>query len=81
MNILRNSYVQRLKHCVYIVYIINNLKMLKVTKSQTYKQKKEAIYKYRETHYEKFQHYNTLSKRRTRAYQAEVKRLCMMLID
>lgn len=54
--------------------------MLKVQYSQSYEKKKEAIYKYRETHWEKFQMYNTLSKRRCRAFQAQAKILRNILI-
>jgi hypothetical protein len=54
--------------------------MLKVQKYQTYEQKKEAIYKYRDSHWEKFQSYNTLSKRKYRAFQAQAKILRNILI-
>ena len=54
--------------------------MLKVQKYQTYEQKKEAIYKYREGHRDEWKKYNTLSKRRCRAFQAQAKLLRNILI-
>ena len=54
--------------------------MLKVRKYETYEQKKDAIYRYRDAHWEKFQSYNTLSKRRCRAFQAQAKLLRNILI-
>jgi hypothetical protein len=53
--------------------------MLKVQKSQSYEQKKEAIYKYRECHRDVWRENTKNGMRRLRAYQAGVKQLLYIL--
>ena len=53
--------------------------MLKVQKYQTYEQKKEAIYKYRETHLDKWRENTKNGMRRLRAYQSQCKILLNIL--
>jgi hypothetical protein len=54
--------------------------MLKVQKSQSYEQKKEAIYRYRETHLDEWKNYNKLIQRKCRAYKSQAKILRDILI-
>jgi ribosome recycling factor len=54
--------------------------MLKVQKYQTYEQKKEAIYKYRETHMNMWRENSKNGMRRLRAFQAQAKILRNILI-
>lgn len=53
--------------------------MLKVQKYQTYEQKKDAIYRYRQTHRDVWRENTKSSMRRLRAYQAGVKQLLYIL--
>lgn len=50
-------------------------------KSQTYEQKKEAIYKYRETHLDKWRERDKLLARKYRKYASEAKILRNILIN
>jgi len=53
--------------------------MLKVQKYQTYEQKKEAIYKYREGHRDEWRKNTKNAMRRLRAFQSQCKILCNIL--
>lgn len=53
--------------------------MLKVQKYQSYEQKKEAIYKYRENNRDVWRENTKSSMRRLRAYQSGVKQLLYIL--
>ena len=54
--------------------------MLKVQKYQTYEQKKEAIYKYREGHRDVWRENTKNGMKRLRAFQAQAKLLRNILI-
>ena len=54
--------------------------MLKVQKYQTYEQKKEAIYKYREGHRDEWRENTKNAMRRLRAFQSQAKILRNILI-
>lgn len=53
--------------------------MLKVQQYQSYQQKKDAIYKYRESHRDEWRENTKISMRRLRAYQSGVKQLMYIL--